>query len=104
MGAMGVRSRSRDVTFKSLKKLGALGPETILAHGIWLDDEEYEIVKQTNTRITHNPSSNCKLASGICDVLRYQDMGVVVGIGTDGPPCNNNFDMFRDMLNQGDEE
>ncbi len=83
--------------FRSLKKLNALGPETILAHGIWLDDEEYEIVKQTETRITHNPSSNCKLASGICDVLRYQDMGVIVGIGTDGPPCNNNFDMFHDM-------
>jgi len=59
--------------------------------------EEYEIVKQTKTRITHNPSSNCKLASGICDVLRYHDMGVIVGIGTDGPPCNNNFDMFHDM-------
>jgi len=83
--------------FRALKKLNALGPETILAHGIWLDDEEYKIVKQTNTRITHNPSSNCKLASGICDVIRYHDMGVIVGIGTDGPPCNNNFDMFRDM-------
>jgi len=83
--------------FRSLKKLNALGPETILAHGIWLDDEEYEIVKQTNTRITHNPSSNCKLASGICDVLRYHSIGVIVGIGTDGPPCNNNFDMFHDM-------
>jgi cytosine/adenosine deaminase-related metal-dependent hydrolase len=83
--------------FRSLKDLNALGPETILAHGIWLDDEEYEIVKQTNTRITHNPSSNCKLASGICDVTRYHDMGVIVGIGTDGPPCNNNFDMFHDM-------
>lgn len=82
---------------RALKNMSVLGFETILAHGIWLDDEEYKIIKETNTRIAHNPSSNCKLASGICDVLRYQEMGVLVGIGTDGSPCNNNFDMFSDM-------
>ncbi|MCE7749485.1 MAG: amidohydrolase family protein [Candidatus Heimdallarchaeota archaeon] len=86
-----------DSYFRSLKKLDALGSETILAHGIWLDDDEYNLVEQTNTRITHNPSSNSKLASGICDVLRYHKLGIIVGIGTDGPPCNNNFDMFQDM-------
>ncbi len=86
-----------DNYFRSLKKLDVLGSETILAHGIWLDEEEYDLVKQTNTRITHNPSSNCKLASGICDVLKYHKFDTIVGIGTDGPPCNNNFDMFRDM-------
>ena len=82
---------------RALKDIGALGSETILAHGIWLDDEEYQLIKKTNTRITHNPSSNCKLASGICDVLKYHELGILVGIGTDGPPCNNNFDMFTDM-------
>jgi len=82
---------------RALNNMGALGPETILAHGIWLDDTEYSLIQQSNTRITHNPSSNCKLASGICDVLKYHELGVLVGIGTDGPPCNNNFDMFRDM-------
>lgn len=82
---------------RTLKNLNALGPETILAHGIWLDEEEFYLIKNTNTRITHNPSSNCKLASGICDVLKYHELGVLVGIGTDGPPCNNNFDMFKDM-------
>jgi len=82
---------------RALKEVSALGSETILAHGIWLDDEEYKLVKETSTRITHNPSSNCKLASGICDVIKYHEHGVIVGIGTDGPPCNNNFDMFTDM-------
>ena len=87
----------KDTYIRALNNLGALGPETILAHGIWLDDAEYELIQKTNTRITHNPSSNCKLASGICNVLKYHELGVLVGIGTDGPPCNNNFDMFRDM-------
>ena len=82
---------------RALNELDALGNQTILAHGIWLDDVEYNLIKQTNTRITHNPSSNSKLASGICDVSKYLDMGVIVGLGTDGAPCNNNLDMFREM-------
>ncbi len=92
-----VKKMYNDSYIRALKNLKALGSETILAHGIWLNKEEFEIIQKTNTRITHNPSSNCKLASGICDVVKYHELGVLVGIGTDGPPCNNNFDMFRDM-------
>ncbi|MFW9851491.1 MAG: amidohydrolase family protein [Candidatus Thorarchaeota archaeon] len=82
---------------RALKDIGALGDETIVAHGIWLDNEEYDIIKQTNTRISHNPSSNSKLASGICDVKRYLEDGIIVGLATDGAPCNNNLDIFREM-------
>ncbi|MHA1687016.1 MAG: amidohydrolase family protein [Candidatus Heimdallarchaeaceae archaeon] len=82
---------------RALKELGVLGPRTILAHGIWLDDEEFEIIKKTNTKIAHNPSSNAKLASGICDVTKYHQQGIIVGLATDGAPSNNNLDMFREM-------
>lgn len=82
---------------RALNELDVLGNQTIIAHGIWLDDVEYSLIEQTDTRITHNPSSNSKLASGICDVSRYLDMDVIVGLGTDGAPCNNNLDMFREM-------
>jgi len=82
---------------RALNELDVLGNQTIIAHGIWLDDVEYSLIEQTDTRITHNPSSNSKLASGICDVSKYLDMDVIVGLGTDGAPCNNNLDMFREM-------
>ncbi len=82
---------------RALRDVGALGSETIVAHGIWLDEEEYTIMKETDTRLTHNPSSNCKLASGICDVKKHLDFGIIVGLGTDGAPCNNNLDMFREI-------
>ncbi|MHA1692978.1 MAG: amidohydrolase family protein [Candidatus Heimdallarchaeaceae archaeon] len=82
---------------RALRDVGALGSETIIAHGIWLDEEEYTILKETETRLTHNPSSNCKLASGICDVKKHLDLGIIVGLGTDGAPCNNNLDMFREI-------
>ncbi|MHA2357701.1 MAG: amidohydrolase family protein [Candidatus Heimdallarchaeaceae archaeon] len=82
---------------RALNEIGVLGNQTIIAHGIWLDEEEYQLIKETNTKISHNPSSNCKLASGICDVKTYHDMGVIVGLATDGAPCNNNLDMFNEM-------
>lgn len=82
---------------RKLKELNVLGKDTILAHCIWLDNEEYQLIKKTDTRISHNPSSNAKLASGICDVLRYKKMGVKISLATDGAPCNNNLDMFREM-------
>ena len=82
---------------RALKDIGALGNETIFAHGIWLDEEEYRIVKETDTRVSHNPSSNSKLASGICNVQKYLEMGVTVGLATDGAPCNNNLDMFNEI-------
>ncbi|MHA2358185.1 MAG: amidohydrolase family protein [Candidatus Heimdallarchaeaceae archaeon] len=82
---------------RTLNEIGVLGNQTIIAHGIWLDEEEYQLIKETDTKISHNPSSNCKLASGICDVKKYQDMGVTVGLATDGAPCNNNLDMFNEM-------
>ncbi|MHA1399623.1 MAG: amidohydrolase family protein [Candidatus Heimdallarchaeaceae archaeon] len=82
---------------RALQKLGVLGEKTILAHAIWLDEEEYNIIKTTKTRISHNPSSNSKLASGICDVSKFHELNVVVGLATDGAPCNNNLDMFREI-------
>ncbi len=82
---------------RKLKELNILGKDTILAHGIWLDNEEYQLIKNTDTRISHNPSSNAKLASGICDVVKYKKMGVKISLATDGAPCNNNLDMFREM-------
>lgn len=82
---------------RALKNLGALGPRTILAHGIWLDDEEFNIIKNTGTKISHNPSSNSKLASGIANITKYHQLGIIVGLATDGAPCNNNLDMFREM-------
>ncbi|MHA1259541.1 MAG: amidohydrolase family protein [Candidatus Heimdallarchaeaceae archaeon] len=82
---------------RALNEVGALGKGTIIAHGIWLDEEEFDIIRKTGTKISHNPSSNSKLASGICDVSKYVNLGITVGLATDGAPCNNNYDMFREM-------
>ncbi len=82
---------------KYLKKLGLTGKNLVLAHCIWLDDEEMKIMAQSGTNIAHCPSSNLKLASGIAKVPELLEMGVNVSVAADGAPCNNNLSMFTEM-------
>jgi len=80
-----------------LDKVGLTGPNLILAHCIWLDDAEKEILIRTKTRIAHCPSSNLKLASGIAPIPELLRCGAEVSLAADGAPCNNNLDGFREM-------
>lgn len=85
----------RNIMF--LDKLGLTGPHLILAHCIWLDKAEKDILVRTRTRISHCPSSNLKLASGIATIPELIERGAEVSLGADGAPCNNNLDGFREM-------
>jgi 5-methylthioadenosine/S-adenosylhomocysteine deaminase len=80
-----------------LDSIGFLGPRVVAAHGVWLTDADIEIVKRTGTRISHNPESNMKLASGVAPVPKYLAAGVTVALGTDGAASNNDLDMFEAM-------
>lgn len=66
-------------------------------HGVWLDEEEKELLAKKHVSIVSNPSSNIKLASGVADLCGLLEAGVNVGLGTDGPASNNALDMFREM-------
>ena len=83
---------------KLLDSLGALEGRTVAAHGVWIDDQDMSILKQRGVGISHCPSSNTKLASGIAPVLKYLASGVALGLGTDGPAgSNNDLNMFEEM-------
>jgi len=81
-----------------LHKLGVLSPQLILAHSIWLDDEEMDLLAAHGCKVVHNPASNMKLASGYR--FHYDEMrkrGIVIGLGTDGCSSSNNLDMIIAM-------
>ncbi len=80
-----------------LHHLGLTGEKLILAHCIWLDDEEMKILADTGTKIAHCPNSNLKLASGIAKIPELLKMGANVSLAADGAPCNNNLDIFQEM-------
>jgi cytosine/adenosine deaminase-related metal-dependent hydrolase len=73
------------------------GGGLVLAHGVWLSQKEREILARSGTHITHCPSSNLKLASGIAPVPELRAMGVNVCLGADGAPCNNNLNQLEEM-------
>jgi 5-methylthioadenosine/S-adenosylhomocysteine deaminase len=72
-------------------------PRTMIAHAVWLDAEEIDLIARRRVSVAHNPVSNMKLASGIAKVGAMLAAGIPVGIGTDGEKENNNFDMFEEM-------
>jgi 5-methylthioadenosine/S-adenosylhomocysteine deaminase len=76
---------------------GLLGPDTIAAHCVWLDDNEISLMAQTGTHISHNPSSNAKLGNGIARLPEMLAAGINVGLGHDAAECNNSADMFEVM-------
>src|SRR5713226_1747771 len=80
-----------------LAGLGVLGRRAVLAHCIWLTDEELHLLAETGTNVAHCPTCNMKLASGFAPVPELLDLGVTVGLGADGAPCNNTLDMFQEM-------
>jgi len=63
---------------------GALGPKTICAHGVHLDENELRMLAETGTRLTHQPRSNMNNAVGVAPIQKALDMGVCVGLGNDG--------------------
>ena len=56
--------------------------QTILAHGVYLTDEELEVLAARGSSVSHCPNSNTSLRSGLCDVRRLLDAGIKVGLGT----------------------
>ena len=83
--------------FEYLDKIGFLGPDVVAAHCVWLSDEEIEIIKKNDVKISHNPCSNMKLASGIAPVSKLIENDICVSIGTDGASSNNNLDLIEEL-------
>ncbi|WP_226668487.1 5'-deoxyadenosine deaminase [Metabacillus litoralis] len=80
-----------------LDHIGLANPKLILAHCIWLDEEEKRIIKEKGIKVSHCPGSNLKLASGTAQTPEMLENNVFLSIGADGAPCNNNLDMFNEM-------
>lgn len=77
--------------------VGLLSPSTVLVHMVHLDDNDIRRLAASGTHVAHCPTSNAKLASGVCRIPEFQNAGVNIGLGTDGAPCNNTCDLLQEM-------
>ncbi len=80
-----------------IKKNGVLEAKVIAAHCVAIDAGEMRTLRNAGATVSHNPSANLKLASGIANVPQMLKTGLNVGIGTDGPASNNDLDHFEEM-------
>ncbi|MGA0838492.1 MAG: amidohydrolase family protein [Pseudomonadales bacterium] len=78
---------------------GIMRPGTVIAHCVWLSDEEVDVIARTGAGIAHCPTSNLKLACGIAELDRFLSAGIPVGLGSDGGISNNSLSMFECMKN-----
>jgi len=80
-----------------LADIGVLSPLLLACHCVALTEKDIDLLASFDAKVSHNPESNMKLASGIAPVPRLMEAGVCVGLGTDGATSNNNIDMFLEM-------
>lgn len=84
-------------TVDYLESVGWLTDRTWLAHGIHFDDDEIARLGAAGTAVAHCPSSNMRLASGICRGAELEDAGVPLGIGVDGSASNDGSNMIAEV-------
>ena len=92
-----IKSRYDKRSTEYLNDLDVFDVPVVLAHGIYVSDSDIEILKKIKGGISHNPISNCKLSSGICDVVKLRKNGINIGLGTDGIGSTTTMDMFEEM-------
>jgi 5-methylthioadenosine/S-adenosylhomocysteine deaminase len=80
-----------------LAALGLLAPNLVACHAVVLTEEDIALLKAHEVKVSHNPESNMKLASGVSPVPDILAAGICVGLGTDGCASNNNLDLFTEM-------
>ncbi len=79
------------------QKLGAFQSQVLAAHCVWLEAEDIDIMTEHGAVMSHNPSSNLKLGSGIAPVKKFYDKGMKITIGTDGASSNNNLNVMEEL-------
>ncbi|HEV2303013.1 MAG TPA: amidohydrolase [Stellaceae bacterium] len=80
-----------------LDRLGVIGPDFTVAHGVWLDADDMARLGDHGASVAHNPGSNMRLGSGLADARAMLERRVNLAIGTDGAACSDNQNMYESM-------
>lgn len=92
-----VRARYGMPCVRFLETVGLAEARWTIAHAVHLDADEPAVLRAARAGVAHCPTSNLKLGSGVADVPRLRAAGVAVALGSDGAPCNNRLDPYREM-------
>lgn len=93
----GLRAAHGTTVARWLADIGVFDGQSLVAHAVWLTDEDIAVLAEHHVAVAHCPQSNAKLASGIARLTDLLDAGVTVGLGTDGPASNNDLDLWEEL-------
>ena len=82
---------------KHLAEIGCLNERASLAHAVWVENEEANLIAERDALLVHNPGSNLILGSGIAPLNNYRKLGITVALGTDGTNCGGNLNLLEVM-------
>jgi len=82
---------------QTMHDLQLLHPGVLIAHAVWVSDEDIALMGQAGVSVSYNAIANLKLGSGLCPVRRLLDAGVNIGLGTDGASSNDTMRLFDVM-------
>ncbi|MGB9834314.1 MAG: amidohydrolase family protein [bacterium] len=91
-----VKRRFNSGEIFALEKLGALGPSTLLAHVIWVEEREMDLLAQRGVSVVHCPFTNCKVTDGLSPMYEMSRRGVNITFGCDGAASSSNYDLIRE--------
>jgi 5-methylthioadenosine/S-adenosylhomocysteine deaminase len=92
-----IRQRTGRANVAYLVDTGMASPRLCLAHCVWVDEHEQQLLADHDVKVSHCPGSNLKLGSGIAPIVELRARGISVSLGADGAACNNHLDMFEEM-------
>ncbi len=92
-----VRDRFGVSNIQLFDTLGVADKNLCLAHCVWTDNDDRKLMKERDIKVLHCPSANLKLGSGFAPIPDYLEKGIIVSLGADGAPCNNNLSIFQEM-------
>jgi 5-methylthioadenosine/S-adenosylhomocysteine deaminase len=93
----GCKARNGKTPARYFYDLGVFANPTTAAHCVWLEGEDFDILRENGVTVAVCPVSNMKLAGGFCKVEKMLRSGVKVAIGTDSAASNNNLNLFKDI-------
>jgi cytosine/adenosine deaminase-related metal-dependent hydrolase len=83
--------------FQHLEKLGAMTERTVVAHCVWADEIDAEVLARTGATVVRNPGCNLRLSSGIAPMSRYLAQGIRMAIGTDNCSLADDEDLLAEL-------
>jgi cytosine/adenosine deaminase-related metal-dependent hydrolase len=92
-----VRAATGRENIQFFADVGLTSPRLNVAHCVWVDERERDLLAASGSKVTHCPGSNLKLGSGLAPVPEMTAAGICVSLGADGAACNNHLDMFGEM-------